>query len=218
MLSKNALPFGVAIWGSVFRLFLAGHHGVVAFDVLFDMAEVGRKATPASALLERLVRMGWVDTADRLIRFGMSRSPGLKRAVTNAVWAFGWQRPSEIQAAFSPYTLKDVAKDIHADVLILAGTRDHFIPLEQVAEFERSLTKARSVTTAIYDEESGGDEHCQDGAVTLWQMTLFDWIDTKFPSSAGRAAGGTPTPEQTNPETEAEGELKWPWMGTGLSR
>jgi len=163
--------------------------GVVAFDVLFDMAEVGRRATPANALLERLVRMGWLDTADGLIRFGMSRSPDLKWAVTNALWTFGLRRPSEVQAAFVPYTLKDVAKDIRADVLILAGARDHFIPLEQVAQFERSLTQARSVSTTIYDEESGGEEHCQDGAVTLWQMTLFDWIDAKFAASVGRAAG-----------------------------
>jgi hypothetical protein len=36
------------------------------------------------------------------------------------------------------------------------------------------------VTTRIYDEASGGAEHCQLGAVTLWHQHLFDWLTAKF--------------------------------------
>jgi hypothetical protein len=66
-------------------------------------------------------------------------------------------------------------------VLILAGADDHFVPIEQVKQFENSLTQARSVTTVVYDRESGGAEHCQLGAVTLWHATFFDWVAQKFP-------------------------------------
>jgi len=67
--------------------------------------------------------------------------------------------------------------------LILAGTNDHFIPLEQVDQFKQSLTHARSVTTVVFDKESAGNEHCQIGAPSLWQASFFDWIATKYGQS-----------------------------------
>ena len=51
---------------------------------------------------------------------------------------------------------------------------------EQVAQFEKALTTARSVTTRIYDRASGGAEHCQFGAQALWHADFFDWMSAKF--------------------------------------
>jgi len=80
------------------------------------------------------------------------------------------------------YTLADVAQRIKGHVLILAGAEDHFVPLEQVGQFESALTSARSVTTRIYDRASGGAEHCQLGAQSLWHADFFDWMAEKFSS------------------------------------
>ena len=77
-----------------------------------------------------------------------------------------------------------MAQRIKGDVLILAGEDDHFVPVEQVNKFKGSLSRARSVTTVIYDRESGGSEHCQLGAVTLWHSTFFDWLLQKFPTQS----------------------------------
>jgi hypothetical protein len=32
----------------------------------------------------------------------------------------------------------------------------------------------------VYDRASGGAEHCQLGAHTLWHRDLFDWIAATF--------------------------------------
>jgi hypothetical protein len=61
---------------------------------------------------------------------------------------------------------------------------DHFVPVEQVKQFESRLTQTRSITSVIYDRESGGAEHCQLGAVTLWHAALFDWLLEKFHQQA----------------------------------
>ena len=37
-----------------------------------------------------------------------------------------------------------------------------------------------SITTKVYDRASGGQEHSQLGAPTLWQADFFDWIEEKF--------------------------------------
>jgi len=110
--------------------------------------------------------------------------PGVEWSVNNTMWTMGLRSPSEVSVAFDAYTLKDVAANIRGDVLILADVEDQFIPLEQVTQFQAALTHARSVTTVVYDAESGGKEHCQDGAITLWQATVFDWLLSKYPRAA----------------------------------
>jgi hypothetical protein len=82
--------------------------------------------------------------------------------------------------ALQKYTLAAIAHRIKSDVLILAGSEDHFVSLEQVGQFEKALTSARSVTTRVYDRASGGAEHCQLGAQALWHADFVDWMAKKF--------------------------------------
>ena len=49
---------------------------------------------------------------------------------------------------------------------------------------ENSLIQVRSVTSVVYERESGGSEHCQVGAATLWHATFFNWLLQKFPTHA----------------------------------
>lgn len=159
--------------------------GVAAFDVLFDVAAAARAQARGSSLIDGLHRHGYDGVANTLLNLRMSVDPGMQWGMQNAMWVMGVSSPSKVLPAFAPFTLQDVAERIHGDVLILAGAADHLVPLTQVKQFEASLSKAKSVTTFIYDVESGGSEHCQDGAVTLWQRDFFDWLLAKYPSPAG---------------------------------
>jgi len=78
------------------------------------------------------------------------------------------------------FTLAPVADRIRRDVLILAGTEDHYIPLHQTAVFEKALVNARSVHKVIFDRPSGGAAHCQCGTTTLFHAAVFDWLIEKF--------------------------------------
>ena len=69
------------------------------------------------------------------------------------MWVMGTRDFLETAKALRAYTLQDVAQRIKGDVLILAGEDDHFVPVEQVKQFESSLTQARSVTSVIYDRD-----------------------------------------------------------------
>lgn len=154
--------------------------GVVALDVLFDMAAAAWSQSRFSGIITRLHKHGFSVAADGLVRIGMWTMPGIEWSINNTMWTMGLRSPSEVPGAFDAYTLKDVAANIRGDVLILAGVEDQFVPLEQVTQFQAALTHARSVTTVVYDTESGGKEHCQDGAITLWQATVFDWLLSKY--------------------------------------
>jgi alpha-beta hydrolase superfamily lysophospholipase len=136
--------------------------GVVAYDVFFDLGETARAFFAKYQNPE------------------LAHLPGIVWSIDNAVWTLGLKEASEVPSAFSPYTLSSCAHQISADVLILVGEHDHFVPPQQATQFAQSLTHARSVETVVYDAASGGAEHCQLGAVTLWHETFFDWLIRRF--------------------------------------
>ena len=148
--------------------------GVVAFDVLFDFGAVARSTVPSLAL--------WLHARNAhlllnlLIAVKTRFSPGFAWSVANGQWVLGTTSAMQTMLALDRYSLARVAGDITADVLIMAGADDHFIPVSQAADFASALKAARSVRTIIYDRESGGAEHCQMGAQSLWHADLFDWI------------------------------------------
>ena len=138
--------------------------GVVSFDVCYDFSEVVRRGVAMAR-----------DPATS----GSSLAAGL---ITNSKWTYGVQTLDQILACSSAYRLADVAGKISCDVLVLAGAEDEGIPVAQVAAYVAALTGARSVEKTIYDRASGGAEHCQEGASTLWHETFFDWLLRHFPA------------------------------------
>ena len=190
-LQKHAPPAKLVIVGMSMGGFLAPRaaafdnriDGVVAYDVFYDFGAIASRSVPPIALWFDRHRLGFL--LDVIFKIKSAFSPGLKWAIQNSMWAMGTPDLRSTLQAFQAYTLEGVAQRITCDVLILAGADDHFVPIEQVKQFENSLTQARSVTSVIYDRESGGGEHCQVGAATLWHATFFDWLLRKFPTHTG---------------------------------
>ncbi len=154
--------------------------GVVAYDVVFDMGAAASRFVPKVAFWMR--DHGMTGLVETLIDWKASQNPGTRRAIDNAMWNLGKEHPLDAIDEFKKYSRAGVAQSINGDVLVLAGTEDHFVPFEQVKLMQEALTSARSVTTKVYDRESGGAEHCQMGAPTLWHAALFDWLSKKFES------------------------------------
>jgi alpha-beta hydrolase superfamily lysophospholipase len=157
--------------------------GVVAYDIWYDGYAIATRHVPSfvfwlhdhghDAVLETLAR----------------RNPdsGSRWAVANGQWVFGVHGMFAVLDVFKAYRLAPVAARITQDVLLLAGTEDHFVPIEQLEMTRNALTAARSVTAVSFDRDSGGALHCQIGAPSLWQGALFDWMTAKFASAT---AGG----------------------------
>jgi alpha-beta hydrolase superfamily lysophospholipase len=152
--------------------------GVASQDVFFDGGEaVEHNTTP---LIKWLMANNHYGILNFLLK--LQRDPGAKWDHENGMWVFGVKHPWDVSTAFKQYTLAPVAARITADVLILVGENDQFVTPDQGEKYKESLTHARSVTTIIFDKASGGAEHCQIGAPSLWQAAFFDWVAQKFPS------------------------------------
>jgi alpha-beta hydrolase superfamily lysophospholipase len=151
--------------------------GVVAYDVFFDGGAIASRHVPEF--------VWWLRDHhyDGVLKFlsGLKQDPGAAWAQQNGMWTLGAKNPLGVVDAFKAYDLAPVAGRIQADVLALAGADDHFVPPDQLGRFTKSLTHARSVTAVTFDRASGGSEHCQVGAASVWQATLFDWLQAKFP-------------------------------------
>ncbi len=120
----------------------------------------------------------------------MRNDPGIRRGFVNAQWTLGANDLIDAIEIFGEYNLQSVAEKIRYDVLILAGEKDYFVPVEQVYQFERGLTSARSVTTRVFTEDEGKHEHCRLGAANLFHGALFDWIAEKFAGDVAASTGG----------------------------
>jgi alpha-beta hydrolase superfamily lysophospholipase len=152
--------------------------GVVSYDVLFDMGAMVGSRMPRIAYALRRIGLGRLVGLAASLRARLD--PSVAWGLANARWTLGRSEPLAAVEAFAPYTLAGVAERIRQDVLIFAGEEDQFVPVEQVEQYRSSLANARSVTAKVYDRASGGSEHSQLGASTLWQADLFDWIEEKF--------------------------------------
>jgi pimeloyl-ACP methyl ester carboxylesterase len=153
--------------------------GVVSYDVFFDGSAVAQRSLPAPARALRRVGLG--NVVDAFAPLEARMDPAAASGLVVAGWMLGKTKATDIVAALSEYRLEGVAQRIRQDVLILAGEDDQFVPVEQVDQYRSALVNARSITTRVYDRASGGAEHSQMGAPTLWQADLFDWLSEKFP-------------------------------------
>jgi alpha-beta hydrolase superfamily lysophospholipase len=153
--------------------------GVVAYDIWYDGYAIATRHVPSFVFW--LHAHGYDGVLQSLTR----RNPdsGSRWAVANGQWVFGVHGMFDVLDAFKAYRLAPVAAQIRQDVLLLAGTEDHFVPIEQLELTKKALTAAHSVTAVSFDAASGGALHCQMGAPSLWQGVLFDWMAAKFGAS-----------------------------------
>src|SRR5262249_5079337 len=145
--------------------------GVVSYDALFDAHATVQRRVPAIATMLR--NAGFGKLVDQLVAIRARFDPSVAWGLAQGQWALGTAKPIEVVDAFKPYSLKDVAWRIRQDVLVFAGSEDQFIASDQVEQYRNAVVNARSVTVKLYDPPSGGAEHSQLGASTLWQADFF---------------------------------------------
>jgi hypothetical protein len=71
----------------------------------------------------------------------------------------------------------DVSASIIQDVLLLAGSEDHYVPVEQWHRQIRMLENARSITARLFTRSESAQNHCQVGNYGLALSTIVNWLD-----------------------------------------
>ena len=154
------------------------------------------RQTPAllRGLLKVLLRLRAASVVNGMVARVARNSPVVQWGLHEGMHVTGTHTAFEFLQAFKKFETADVSASITLDVLLLAGSEDHYIPIEQWYDQTRMLTNARSITARLFTRDESAQNHCQSGNQGLALKTILNWVDETplgdaFPSSHG--VGGT---------------------------
>ena len=152
---------------------------VVAYDVLTNLLDVNLRQTGTAqrALLKVLLKLEAAEAVDWMVERVARKRPvvrwGIEQGmrVTGTRSAFGFLRMTE------RFQTSDVSALITQDVLLLAGSEDHYVPMAQWYDQMRMLGNARSITARLFTRSECAQNHCQVGNYGLALRTIVSWLD-----------------------------------------
>jgi pimeloyl-ACP methyl ester carboxylesterase len=166
---------------------------VVSMDILDDFFEVvsgqiGRGVTPVLRTLITLRAKGIVNAvAQRAIARKPVAAWGLQQGmhVTGTPTAYNFLRST------TTFDTRRISKRVTADVLLLAGTDDHYVPLKQLRRQAANLVNARSVTTRTFTAAEQASNHCQVGNIGAAVRVIQAWLELSTISQIAEKADAT---------------------------
>lgn len=109
----------------------------------------------------------------------MSKSIATEWLINHGMYINGVDTPTEWLALLQNYSVSDIASKVRQDVLLLAGAKDHMVPLKEYDKNRQGLTSSRSVTGRIFTAEEHAQNHCQVGNLKLALDVILQWVNEK---------------------------------------
>ena len=113
----------------------------------------------------------------------------------------GTATPYDFLRSTTAMNTSKISHLVRADVLLLAGADDHYVPLKQLGRQAGTLSNARSVTTRIFTAAEKASNHCQLGNIGAAARFMTAWLDlTALPPQTvgsvfdGNTAARSPAP------------------------
>ena len=152
---------------------------VIADDVLTDFLACNLRQFPTAAgtAVRALLGLRAGRFLDALLRRRMQHDLLADWAVAQGEHVLGVRTPHEYLASLTRYVTADVSALVKADVLLLAGAEDHYVPFRQLGDQLNTLTAARSVTARVFTRAEQAQNHVQVGNIALSVRVMLDWLD-----------------------------------------
>jgi hypothetical protein len=165
----------------------------VAFDVLFDFldATLHARSRPVRAVVRSLLALRARPVLNVLLHRLAARDLLVRWAVAQGTYVLGVESPYRFLRGARAFRTGDISHRVTQDVLLLAGSADHYVPLRQLHCQMLALTNARSVTARVFMPAEHAQNHCQIGNVGLAVQVILAWLGSVSPPPAGRATLGS---------------------------
>lgn len=152
---------------------------VIAYDVMLDFFAciTSRRGKAAEMLIKNLVRLKLSSILNTLVRVIMKLDMYSRWGISQGMHVMNCKTPFEFFSKLKEYNGYTISGNVEADVLILAGAEDHFVPLSQYFGQVKLLTKARSVSGRVFTRNEQAQAHCQVGNLGLAADHIIEWID-----------------------------------------
>jgi len=152
---------------------------VVAYDVIYNFFDcvISRQGKLKNAIISGLLGLNTDFILNKMFYKSMENDMFTEWLVTQGMHIWGAKTPAEYLKKLKNYQCEDCSKLITQEVLLLAGTKDHFIPLEMIYKQMKALKNAKSVTARIFTEKENAADHCQIGNLELVMDVIMNWLN-----------------------------------------
>jgi pimeloyl-ACP methyl ester carboxylesterase len=144
----------------------------VAYDGVFSMA-LALPDPPGLSALQRGSEE-WFAAMDNLIANRAQLPSSTRWAISNGLWVLAATTAREFVDAFAKYDLTPVVEQITCPTLVCEAEADQFFK----GQPQKLYDALRCPKTLLkFTAAEGAEEHCHEGALTLFHQRLFDWLD-----------------------------------------
>lgn len=160
----------------------------IAYDIFFDAFDCNLRQMPTliRLVLLALLRLKLDVLVNALTRRAARRSLVIGWGLRHAMHVTGTTTPAAYLHAIQHYTTAEISSRVTQDVLLLAGSEDHYVPLAQFHKQIAALTNTRSLTARLFTRAESAQNHCQAGNYGLAFQVITTWLDAQ----AARAQQG----------------------------
>ena len=170
-------------WGGYFALRSAAFEKrikhVVAYDAMDDGVEVMTNIFPCFICwyIRKLIKNGNETKLIRLLTRIAKKSVLADWMLSQGQFITGADSIPAMYKSLGKHNLTGLYEKIDQDVLLLAGEKDHYIPMCQFERCKEKIINAKSMTSRCFTRKEGGEQHCQIGNHIIAVDTILDWIE-----------------------------------------
>ena len=152
---------------------------VIAFDVLTNLLECNLRQTDPllRGLLKIMLRLGAAQIVNWMVARVSRKSPVVQWGIQQGMHVTGTSSAFEFLQRSMQFQTADISASIRQDVLLMAGSEDHYVPVKQFQQQIGMLTNARSITARLFTRSESAQNHCQAGNYGLALKTIVDWLE-----------------------------------------
>ena len=176
-----SLGGGLAVRAAAFEPRIAR---VICCDVLPDLfgSLTGIAPAPVRELLRRMVPLGIGRRAvNSVMNRIAARDPLIAWGIQQGMLVMGAEDPFDFIRATLRFRTARYSHRLTQDVLLMAGTTDHYVPIQHLHDQIATLTGVRSLSARIFTPAESASNHCQVGNLGLAVRTVLNWLDQFAP-------------------------------------
>jgi len=182
---ENVTLIGISL-GGYFALRAAAFEKrikrVIAWDVVYDFFEcvMGRSGMLKYHIINALVSINAKGIINSIAHRQMRGKEMEKWIYDQMMYTYGADTPFDYLKIMRRYKCsKNISDKVSQDVLLLAGTEDHIIPIRMYDRQFKALVNTRSIEGRVFTKEEHASNHCQVGNIGLALNFIIHWINTK---------------------------------------
>ncbi len=155
---------------------------VICFDIFPDLFAVSLNQIPSDFrdfVRQNVLANTGRDELNQAENKEMNNNLTVQWAVNQGMQVMGCETPYDFLRKTTLFRTQPISDKVTQDVLLLAGQKDHYVPLEQLSQQIQSLTSVHSLTARVFTTREQAADHCQVGNTGLALQTMLNWLDTE---------------------------------------